>query len=54
MHGSIRIATSSTAGTTFEIRLPGKAVTDRRIVEPRRSGTAYDVEYLSVPTDASA
>jgi two-component system phosphate regulon sensor histidine kinase PhoR len=34
LRGSIRIAASSREGTTFEIRLPGRLASDRRVSEP--------------------
>ena len=34
LRGSIRIAASSAEGTTFEIRLPGRVASSRRMSEP--------------------
>jgi signal transduction histidine kinase len=38
--GSIRIASSSPDGTTFEIALPGRLASDRRVSEPLGQGAA--------------
>ena len=38
LRGSIRISASSSEGTTFEIRIPGRIASDRRFSQPLASG----------------
>ena len=49
LRGSIRIAASSREGTTFEIRLPGRVASSRRISEP-----LVDPTVVTTGTETSA
>ena len=53
LRGSIRIAASSCEGTTFEIRLPGRVASSRRISEPLVDPIAATVSIAVCPGSSS-